>query len=291
MKDIYYINRETNEKCKETVMGEGFIKWAYLSLSGKLFSSFIFQYSFLSKILGKYFDTKFSKSKIQKAIDELDIDTSEFLNTVDSFSSFNSFFYRKLKSEARPHDNSSNVLSSPADGRILLYHNIKRDMLEVKGARVQAKSLLLDEDKNFKIAHIAVIRLCPADYHRFHFPCDAKVSKTKKIKGYYHSVNPIALDKNKKIFAINKREYSFLETEFGKIIYMEVGAFGVAGIEQTYDVGKVNKMDEKGYFKFGGSTVILFFENKNIDFSDDLIKNSSEGMETLIKVGSTIALI
>jgi len=288
MKEIYYINRETKQKCKEIVLGDGFIKWAYLSLTGKLFSACIFQYSFFSKILGIYFDSIHSKSRIQKTIDDLEINSEEFLEKINSFKSFNEFFYRKLKKKARPYNDAKNILVAPADGRILIYDNITSTKLSVKGAIVDSSELFNDKDISFKFAHIAVIRLCPADYHRFHFPCDANIISTKKIKGYYHSVNPIALNNNKKIFSINKREYTTLSTAFGELIYMEVGAFGVAGIEQTYQKNIAKKMDEKGYFKFGGSTIILFFKNKNIIFSEDLIENSKKGLETLIKAGSTI---
>jgi phosphatidylserine decarboxylase len=70
---------------------------------------------------------------------------------------------------------------------------------------------------------------------------------------------------------------------------MEVGAFGVGGIVNTCCAGHVEKMDEKGYFKFGGSTVVLLFEQGRVRFSEDLAANSDEGKETLVKVGQALA--
>ena len=288
---IEYYDRKTGKLCRETVMGDALIKWAYQTLSGRMLSGLFFGSSLLSRIIGKYFDSGISRKKIRQTITDLGIDESEFAVPVEEFKSFNDFFTRKLKEGARPFSKNPNDLASPADGRILVYDNIgESTKIRVKGIEDSFENLFKRKINEFDNGQAAVIRLCPADYHRYHFPCSGTVTEQVKIKGKYHSVNPIALQAVPAVFCKNKRSYAFIETEnFGRIAYMEVGAFGVAGIHQTYTDKNVKKMQEKGYFDFGGSTVILFFQPGKIKFSDDLLQHSSKKIETLVKAGETIA--
>ena len=73
-------------------------------------------------------------------------------------------------------------------------------------------------------------------------------------------------------------------------MYLEIGAFGVGSIVQTSAVGEHAKQDEKGYFKFGGSTVILIFDDSKLKWDEDLLENTRRGYETLIKCGASIAV-
>ena len=135
-----------------------------------------------------------------------------------------------------------------------------------------------------------ILRLCPSDYHRFHFPVGGKVGPTKMVKGLLHSVNPYVLGQKRQVFAANKRSICSLESpDFGNVLLMEVGAMGVGSIVQTYASDtEVKPGDEKGYFKFGGSTTIFFFEKDRVEFDEDLIRNSELGVETLVRMGETI---
>lgn len=288
---IEYYDRKTGEMNKEIVMGDALIKWAYRSLAGKIIAPFLFSSSFVSKLIGYYFDSKLSKPKIDKAIQELKIDESEFAVPKEEYSSFNDFFTRKLKDDARPYSQNDEDFSSPADGRVLVYNEIlPATLLKVKGVEDSLNNLFNKEITDFDNGKVAVIRLCPADYHRYHFPCDGTVIEQVKVSGKYHSVNPVALEAEKRVFCQNKREYTIIETtDFKKVAFMEVGAFGVGGIHQTFTGTKIEKMQEKGYFDFGGSTVVLVFQKDAIRFCDDLIRNSEKGIETLIKAGETIA--
>ena len=289
-KKIVYYDRYKRELCEEAVMGEGAIRWAYQTMSGKILSKCIFGNSLLSRLLGLYFDSSFSRRQIKKTITDLNINSDEFLLPVNKFKSFNDFFTRQLKPKARPFDNSNELIVSPADGRVLVYPNASSDsIISIKGMQDSVSNFLGHENSNFKDCSVAVIRLCPSDYHRYHFPCTGTVIKSGKISGLYHSVNPVALDSEPNIFCRNKREYTLCNTEQGKFIISEVGAFGVAGIIQTYKGENFKKMDEKGYFKFGGSTVVLIFPNNKVTFNEDLIKYSADGTETLIHVGDVLA--
>ena len=135
-----------------------------------------------------------------------------------------------------------------------------------------------------------ILRLCPTDYHRFHFIDNGIPSETINIKGSYYSVNPVALDKIPKLFCQNKREYSIFHSEnFGDILHIEVGASCVGTIIQSYTPNKeITKGDEKGYFKFGGSTTILFFEKNTVVIDKDILEQTSLGFECKVNLGDKI---
>ncbi len=291
MNEIKYYDRTTGKVCSETVMGDASIRWAYQTMSGRALSGMLFGNSFLSRLLGLYFDSPHSKKKIAGVISDLGINPDEFAQPLESFKSFNEFFTRKLKEEARPFSQDKNCFLSPADGRLLVYENINNlSSIKVKGIEDSLENLFAHAMREFHDGKVAVIRLCPADYHRYHVPCDGVVTERVDIKGKYYSVNPIALESKKRIFCMNRRSYTLIDTEiFGKIAYMEIGAFGVGGIHQTFTGNRVERMQEKGYFDFGGSTIVLVFQKNTIKFDSDLIENSQKGIETLVKVGETIA--
>ena len=291
LREIEYYDRYQERLCEETVMGEGMIRWAYQTLSGEIFSTFIFGNSILSRMLGLYFDSSLSKRQIKKTITDLAINTDEFELDVDEFKSFNRFFTRHLKEEARPFEKDEGIIVSPADGRVLVYPDAsKESIISIKGMHDSVQNFIGEDIEGFDNCSVAVIRLCPSDYHRYHFPCNGEILKTGKLSGKYHSVNPIALDAVPNVFCRNKREFALCNTQKGEFIISEVGAFGVAGIIQTHTVDKFSKMDEKGYFKFGGSTVILIFPKGTVQFDEDLVKYSEKGTETLIHVGDNLAM-
>ncbi len=291
IRTIQYYDRQTKQICQEKVMGDAAIKWAYQSLSGQAISRLLFRSSLLSRLMGLYFDSPLSRGRINRTIADLGINESEFAKPKDEYRSFNEFFTRKLKDGTRPYSMDDNHFLSPADGRLLVYPDIDGDTaLKVKGVEDTLTNLFGRRLPEFDGGQVAVVRLCPADYHWFHFPCDGEVIEQVEVKGQYHSVNPVALAAQSRIFCLNKRAYSLIETaNFGQIAFMEVGAFGVAGIHQQYQEPTVKRMQAKGYFDFGGSTVVLVFQQDVIKFDDDLIENSAKGIETYVKVGQTIA--
>lgn len=147
---------------------------------------------------------------------------------IEDYNSFNDFFTRKLKKQSRPLSMKSNHLISPADGRIFAYDNIdKEQVIQVKGSSYRLGNLLDDEKlaDEYKNGICIVIRLCPSDYHRFHFPDSGVAGDFKRIRGQYYSVNPISLHKMGEVYCQNKREITLFESDnFGQIIFCEVGA-------------------------------------------------------------------
>ncbi|MDD7392454.1 MAG: phosphatidylserine decarboxylase [Fusobacterium gastrosuis] len=291
---IKYIERKTGEIKEEKVMGEGALKFLYYNPFGSLLLNTVVKRKFLSEIYGKKMNKPESKMKIAGFIKEMNIDMNDYARDINEYKSFNDFFYRELKTGARTIDRTESVLVSPADGKILAYENLKeKDKFFVKGSEFTLEEFFSDKElaKKYEDGTFVIVRLAPADYHRFHFPAAGKISETKKIKGYYYSVSTHAIKRNFRIFCENKREYAILSTKkFGDIAMIDVGATMVGSIVQTYKENSfVEKGDEKGYFLFGGSTCILVFEKDKIQVDEDIIENTKNGIETRIYMGEKIA--
>ncbi|KIC39123.1 archaetidylserine decarboxylase [Leisingera sp. ANG-M7] len=288
---ILVVDRETGETFEEAVLGEKWIRWAYQNASAKPVEKLLFRSSLISRLMGAWFDSRFSKSKIAAVVEELSIDMSEATDPADSYGCFNDFFVRNLRPEARPFSADPNDIVSPADGRVLVFPELAEDVfVPVKGYPMSVRTMLPGVAEQFIGGALAIVRLCPADYHRYHFPAAGRITAAQDIPGALHSVNPIALGAGPDVFGENKRTWTLIETEtLGSYCFVEVGAFGVGSIVNTRTSGAVQKMDEKGYFKFGGSTVVVVFEPGKVRFADDLVANSAKGRETLVKVGQPFA--
>ncbi len=290
---IQVYNRKTNKYDTEDVAGEKYIKWTYESPIGKGFLELFVKRKLFSKLYGNYCDSKFSTQKINSFIKNFNINTDIFTNDPSDFKSFNDFFIRKLTPEARPINKDKNILISPGDGRLLAYTNIDiNSLIQVKGITYSLSELLEDNSivNEYTGGTCLVLRLCPTDYHRLHFIDNGIPEKSNIVKGNYYSVNPTALERIPKLYCQNKREWSIFHSEnFDDVILVEVGATCVGSIIQSYEPNKkVSKGDEKGYFKFGGSTTILFFKPNTVNIDDDILIQSSFGFETKVIMGEKI---
>lgn len=290
---IQVYNRKTKKYEVEKVAGGNYIKWSYESPIGKSFTELLIKKKLFSKLYGAYCDSSLSKKKISKFIKDFNIDMNISSNKIDDFNNFNDFFVRSLKEEARPITRDNNLLASPGDGRLFAYENISTDkLIQVKGIHYRLSELIGDNDlaKDYEGGTCLVLRLCPTDYHRFHFVDSGIPLENHFIQGNYYSVNPVALERIPKLYCQNKREWSVFKSDnFGDIIHIEVGATCVGTIIQSYTPNKrVNKGDEKGYFKFGGSTTILLFKKDSVKIDEDIINQSNLGYETMVLMGESI---
>jgi phosphatidylserine decarboxylase len=291
---IKYRDRKTGEIKEEKVPGEDYLRFLYYNPFGKLALESLVKRKFLSSLYGRMMNKKKSCKKIPSFVQENNIDMKESLKGIGEFQSFNDFFIRKLRKGARTISKNPEEISSPADGKVLAYENIEeKDQFFLKGSKFSLGEFLRDDKlaQKFIGGTFVIVRLAPADYHRFHFPAGGSISDSKKVEGYYYSVSTHAIKKNFMIFCDNKREYSILDTkEFGKILLSEVGATMVGGIKQTYTPKtKVRKGEEKGYFYFGGSTCIMLFEKGKIKIDKDIVANTLQGVETKVYMGEKIA--
>lgn len=290
---IMLIDRKTGIKQPETVFGDRSLRFMYETLLGRSLWGFFFNTSCLSKLLGAFYDSPLSRKSIMKLASTPGCDPEEAEKSPEEYPDFNAFFTRKLKKGARPFDAAPEIISSPADGRLFVYEGLKPDdPIPVKGA-LRTLNELCCADLQTESLSVAVIRLAPIDYHRYHFPCACIQEDLPLIvPGKYHSVNPVALKKRPDLFVENTRQITVLKSDvFGAFRYLEVGAFGVASIVPTSSAGSHEKMAEKGYFKFGGSTVILVFDGSRVKWDADLLENTRSGYETLIRCGENLGSV
>ena len=290
--EIKYIDRETGKLGTESVMGDRALRFAYETLAGRMLWFGLFHTRWLSSLMGRFYDSPRSRKHIGKLTSIPGFRSDEVEKAPAEYRSFNDFFARSLKPGIRPAAPGPEVLCAPADGRLLVYSGIAPDAaVPVKGA-LRSLEHLCGHPLPARRYSVAVVRLAPVDYHRFHFPCDCEQSHAPtRIPGKYHSVNPIAFQRAPDVFTENARAVTELYSPvFGNFIYLEVGAFGVGSIVHTAGTGPHRKMAEKGFFKFGGSTVILILEAERIAFDPDLVENSRNNLETLIRCGVRIGI-
>lgn len=275
----------------EQVYGEAFLKWAYGNPLGKLALHTFVKRPGFSRWYGKRMNQPSTRRKIDPFINDYELDTSEFATPPENFATFNEFFYRKLKASARPIASSDIVF--PADGRHLGFSNIDNiPGFFIKGQTFNIHQLLANSDlsSRYQGGSLVLSRLCPVDYHRFHFPVAGTPDQTRLINGPLFSVSPIALARNLAYLWQNKRTLTSISTEtMGTVLMMEIGATCVGSIEQTYSAHTpIHQGAEKGYFAFGGSSTITVFEPGKVKLADDLLDQSSRQIETYARMGDSM---
>ncbi len=291
MEPIRYFNRHTGALETEQVYGEGFLRWSYGNPLGAISLNAFVKRPFFSKWYGRRMSTTKSAARVMPFIAEYGLDPEDFAERPENYRSFNEFFYRKLKPAARPIDPSEVGVVFPADGRHLGFQKASEiEGVFLKGQKFDLSVLLGDDALARKYAEGALVlsRLCPVDYHRFHFPAAGVPGPARRIEGPLFSVNPIALRQRLAYLWTNKRTLTRLETErFGTVICMEIGATCVGTIRQTYTPQQaVGKGEEKGFFAFGGSSTITLFEPGAIRLEADLLENSAHQTELYARIGS-----
>jgi phosphatidylserine decarboxylase len=237
-----------------------------------------------------------SRVRVLPFIEKFGISREEMAGQAEFFPTFNAFFARKLKPSARPIAPDANAIVFPADGRHFAIPDIAAsDGIFVKGVPFDLRALLRDDALAEKFANGSMIisRLCPVDYHRFHFPCDGVPGEAHLINGPLYSVNPIALRQRPTILWENKRYLVRHQTDIaGEVLLLEVGATCVGTVKQTYRPGEaVRKGREMGYFIFGGSCFITIFEPGRVKLSPDLLEHSAQQREVYAKIGDIAATV
>jgi len=288
--EITYWCPKTSSLAAEEIYGEKWLRFSYENFFGKIGLWAVVKRAWFSRWYGRKMDKPESKKKIIPFIEKYGLDCSEFLQEPTSFTSFNQFFYRQLKPESRPIFPGEKVVVFPADGRHFLIPDLSQTQyIYAKGQCFELKSLLGCHRlaNQFESGSALISRLCPVDYHRFHFPVSGKSGIPKLINGDLLSVNPIALRKKISIFWQNKRYIHILQNEhLGDMIQLLVGATCVGSVHFTAKEDSwISKGEECGYFSFGGSCVISIFPKNKIRFNDQLLENSSKGHETYFKMG------
>lgn len=242
----------------------------------------------VSKVAGAFLSTKCSCVLIKPFIRSNNIDMSQFEDV--KYKSYNEFFSRKIREGARVIDMDSTHFISPADSKLTVLPISKDTRFTLKHTEYSVASLLKNQDlaQQYEEGYAFIFRLTVDDYHRYGYVDDGVKEQNVHIPGKFHTVNPIANDYFP-IYKENTREYSILHSQhFGDIVMMEVGALLVGKIVNLHEKATVKRGQEKGYFQFGGSTVVLLAKPNTIQIDEDILKNSKECIETIVKYGEKI---
>jgi len=298
--EIKYFNRSTQQLETELVYGDSAIKFVYDNPIGQVFAPLVAS-KLVSQLYGSYQDWTASANKVPPFVEKFDIDLSIYKagsvasdKKEDSYKTFNEFFIREFEPNQRTFIHNEDKMPAFSEARYFGHAEVNQAVkVPVKGVLLQANDLLGDSkwSDTFAGGPLLIARLCPVDYHRYHYPLSGKTLDSFQIKGEYHSVNPLALKAKPEILIKNERRASILETEkFGKLAYIEVGAAMVGKIIQSHDEATPHAQgDEKGYFLFGGSTVIMLGEKGKWQPSEDIISNTKTGIETYLHLGQEVA--
>lgn len=284
-------DRASGRVVEERVFGGDTLQVLYGTRSGRLLTDLVLSRKPAHWIYGWLKCRPASRKEIPEFVSSLGIDASEAELPLDAYGSLDAFFTRRLKPGSRPFDPTPNHLCAPAEGRVLV-RVLDGDTLVVKGCRVGLTELCGSRAIALRYHRGAalVVRLAPADYHRFHFPDGGMASAPRLVSGRLHSVHPIALAARAPSFR-NFRVVTELASDgFGTLVLVEVGALTVGKIEQLTRPGRVERGQEKGLFRLGGSTVILLTEPGRVEFDRDLIEASDAGLETLVRVGTRVGV-
>ena len=266
------------------------MRWAYGHSLGRLTVALAVKRLWFSRWYGWRMDRRNSRRKIAPFIRDYGIDVAEFAEEADSYASFNRFFCRRLRPTARPIADGETVAVFPADGRHLALENLSSaGTFYVKDQRFNLSAFLGSEQlaAEFKDGALLISRLCPVDYHRFHFPVSGWASAAHVLGGSLRSVSPLALRRSLSILWENRRSITEVASEiFGKVLVIEIGATCVGGIHQTFQANSlVRKGTEKGYFSFGGSCVATLYKRGAIRFDNDLLEQTALGREVYARMG------
>ncbi len=243
----------------------------------------------VSKAAGAFMDSRLSVPLIKRFIKSSGIDTSQYV--MKKFRSYNEFFTRRVKRGMRPIDRMPSHFISPCDSKLTVYKIDKNSVFRIKGSRYRVSDLIQNDflAKRYEGGYCMIFRLEVDDYHRYCYIDSGTKTENTFINGELHTVNPIALE-HYNIYKRNCREYTVLHTEnFGDVVQVEVGAMMVGRIVNRHGAAEVVRGEEKGKFEFGGSTIVLLVQEDMIRIDDDILRNSTENIETVVKYGEKVA--
>lgn len=257
------------------------LSFLYTNIFGRMLLKPLIQPQ-VSKLAGRYLSSAHSKWLISKFIErnEINMDIYEECD----YSSFNDFFTRKIKPDCRPVPEDLDVLISPCDCLATVYPIQENTTFSIKNTEYTLRSLLRSPRlaKRFRGGYAYILRLTVEDYHRYLYSVSGKQSKNYHIDGTFHTVNPIAND-YLPIYKENTREYTVIHSkEFGDVLQMEVGALLVGKISNHKQSTVVTRGEEKGFFEYGGSTIVVLTQKGRVTPRSDLLTNSKNGYETKV---------
>ena len=306
-------NRKTGRMETEEEYGEGMLRFLYTTAPGRVLLKLVAARPYFSRLRALYQKSPASRRDIGPFIEKYHVDMSGYEG---KYACFNDFFIRKKAVRAAAggtggtRANGCYVIPAVADSKLTVYR-ISADLrISVKHSVYTLEELLAPEAgrgcpggrtikrrgklrhaeapaerrgklrlETFRGGYCLVFRLSVSDCHRYHFIDDGAYRLRYRIRGLLHTVRPIAAAY--RVYSRNQREVSVLQTEhLGRVIQVEVGALLTGGI-RNHDVKTFSRMEEKGYFEFGGSTIIVLLRDNAVIDADIL---RCGGMQTEVKV-------
>lgn len=292
MANLSVFDLQQNKIVEEKVYGGDMLRMFYSSYPLRFFLRQRLVQKGISHAVGAYKRHGRSKKTIDGFLKQYEMSLDEYEVPDGGFPSFNEFFIRKKKKFSFPEDVS--IFPSPCDARLSVSRIEARvPQLKVKGLEISLPDLLGPlRDKGPEKGWALTFRLCPLDYHRFHFVDSGEVGLHVEMGTTLHSVNPWALHKLPKIFEWNERQITIQKTQnYGEVFYIEVGAMCVGRIHQTYSPNTiVQRGQEKGYFDFGGSTVVLIVPDgeRSLKINSVITEKNNEGFEVVVRLGDEL---
>ncbi|MBL4744241.1 MAG: phosphatidylserine decarboxylase [Cycloclasticus sp.] len=224
----------------------------------------------------------------------------------DAYETFNAFFTRELRDDARPLERGRTTISCPVDGAISQIGTIENgEVFQAKGKSFNLSALLGNDalSSEFEDGQFTTIYLSPKDYHRIHFPVGGTLKKMVHVPGDLFSVNPTTVAAIDELFARNERVIAFFDTPAGPMAMVMVGAIFVSSIETVW-YGEVTpprhnqirswvyndkklkfkKNDEMARFNMG-STIVLLYGKDKIAWAEELAAGDA------VQLGQVIAKI
>lgn len=279
-------DRATGEIHDEGASDADTMHFLYSTIPGRALLTAVLARPWFSALAGRACDTRFSSRFVDDFAQKNDIDISDW-GGASAFKSFNDFFARQRSctTDAQPDE-----LIAIADSRLSAYPITPDLQVTIKGSPYTLAELTANcpELERFSSGTALVFRLGVDDYHRYVHVDDGRVLARATIPGILRTVRPI--DDNEGVYRRNTRVVNVLQTEHcGRVLYIEVGATLVARIVDE-GAHEFKRLDEKGHFEFGGSTVILLL-GSHIRIDDDIVEASAEDIETRVKIGEKIGVI
>lgn len=272
---------------EEETFQDKFLKLLYGTFVGRIKLKILTK-PWVSRLGGAFLSAACSKCLIERFIRKNRIDMREYEDR--TYTSYNDFFTRRIKPGKRPLPEDENILFSPCDCKVSVYPITEDTSFCVKDTVYTVESLLRSKKiaGHFENGYAVILRLTVDDYHRYCYIDNGTKSKNYFIKGKYHTVNPVAND-YVSIYKENAREFTMMKTEhFGDAVQMEVGALMVGRIVNHHEEGVMHRGMEKGYFEFGGSTIVLLLQGDKVEIDPCLIERTQAGCETKIKQGQRL---
>lgn len=286
---IQVYDRRSKRLVDEKECGVGSIKFLYNTRTGRIIlKSFAIRKPF-SNLYSTYEKSPLSRGKVKKFVRKFNISTEDCYQK--KYRNFNEFFTRKRVCYI--DCTRANELPAIADSKLTVYHLNEDCRFSIKNSNYCVSELLEDPAyaEKYRDGLCLVFRLTPDDYHRYVYPDNGTQETTKKIKGILHTVNPISAEGSVNVYVRNSRQWTVLHTEhFGELVQMEVGAMLVGKIRNHYLHGGAffSKLDEKGFFEYGGSTVVLLIPAGVVKIDEDILHYSAQGIETKVVIGERI---